>query len=293
MIHWAPLKFESAAGIPSLFAVLSQWASSRLPAAIWLFSLLQGSIISSPHMRRRPPSSRDCPSRHSGQSLPSSASLLGSLFGTRRVKSPSPTPQPIHPPLIFPPPHPPNLHHTARVETDTPVSMHHAQFCHVAQNPPPYHHHHHYHPPAHLQHPPHQYHPASSHGQQAPYPPHSQHSHGSHSAHSSHPAHGSHHHGPPPAPTQATGSTKPKHSGISTVVWAAQGLSDWTLRLSAYETVILCIVGLGMWSQTRSCASFSVFFVTLVTRAVNSVLTHYLLVAPFISFQFTSHVCLL
>ncbi|TKS71206.1 IQ motif and SEC7 domain-containing protein 1 [Collichthys lucidus] len=187
----------------------------RRSSAGSLDSNMEGSIISSPHMRRRTPSSRDCPSRHSGQSLPNSSSLLGSLFGTRRVKSPSPTP---HPTLISHTPHPANLHHTARVETDTPVSMHHAQFCHMTQNPPPYHHHHHYHPPAHLQHPPHQYHPQPSHGQQPPYPPHAQHGHGSHPAHSSHPAHGTHHHGPPPAPSQATSSTKPKHSGISTVV---------------------------------------------------------------------------
>ncbi|XP_019122862.1 IQ motif and SEC7 domain-containing protein 1 isoform X1 [Larimichthys crocea] len=187
----------------------------RRSSAGSLDSNMEGSIISSPHMRRRTPSSRDCPSRHSGQSLPNSSSLLGSLFGTRRVKSPSPTP---HPTLISHTPHPANLHHTARVETDTPVPMHHAQFCHMTQNPPPYHHHHHYHPPAHLQHPPHQYHPQPSHGQQPPYPPHAQHGHGSHPAHSSHPAHGTHHHGPPPAPSQATSSTKPKHSGISTVV---------------------------------------------------------------------------
>uniref|UniRef100_A0A8C4GHG3 IQ motif and Sec7 domain ArfGEF 1b n=1 Tax=Dicentrarchus labrax TaxID=13489 RepID=A0A8C4GHG3_DICLA len=175
----------------------------RRSSAGSLDSNMEGSIISSPHMRRRTPPSRDCPSRHSGQSLPNSSSLLGSLFGTRRVKSPSPTPQALHPTLISHTPHPANLHHTARVETDTPGSMHHAQFCHVTQNPPPYHHHHHYHPPAHLQHPPHQYHPPPSHG---------------HPPHSSHPAHGSHHHGPPPAPSQAASSTKPKHSGISTVV---------------------------------------------------------------------------
>nr|XP_043879247.1 IQ motif and SEC7 domain-containing protein 1 isoform X3 [Solea senegalensis] len=189
----------------------------RRSSAGSLDSNMEGSIISSPHMRRRTPSSRDCPSRHSGQSLPNSSSLLGSLFGTRRVKSPSPTPQPLHPTLISHTPHPANLHHTARVETDTvaPMHAHHAQFCQITQNPPPYHHHHHYHPPAHLQHPPHQFHPPPSHGQQQPYPPHTQHGHGSHS---SHPAHGSHHHGPPPPPSQASSSTKPKHSGISTVV---------------------------------------------------------------------------
>ncbi|MED6239862.1 hypothetical protein ATANTOWER_012356, partial [Ataeniobius toweri] len=189
-------------------------------ASLWVLQLpptvqnKTGSIISSPHMRQRTPSGRDCPSRHSGQSLPSSSSLLGSLFGTRRVKSPSPTPQTPHPTLISHTPHPVNLHHTARVETDTPVPLHphHAQFCHVTQNPPPYHHHHHYHPPPHLQHPPHQYHPPPSHSQQPPYPPHPQHSHGNHSAHSPHL------HGQPPPPSQVPSSTKPKHSGISTVV---------------------------------------------------------------------------
>ncbi|XP_047437979.1 IQ motif and SEC7 domain-containing protein 1 isoform X2 [Mugil cephalus] len=203
----------------------------RRSSAGSLDSNMEGSIISSPHMRRRGPSSRDCPSRHSGQSLPNSSSLLGSLFGTRRVKSPSPTPPSPHPTLISHTPHPSNLHHTARSETDAPASMHphHAQFCHVAQNPPPYHHHHHYHPPAHLQHPPHQYHPPPSHGsQQPPFPPHPPHpphphaqhgGHGSHQAHPPHPAHGPHHHGPPPpSSSQVQSSTKPKHSGISTVV---------------------------------------------------------------------------
>ncbi|CAN9512180.1 unnamed protein product [Ophioblennius macclurei] len=194
----------------------------RRSSAGSLDSNMEGSIISSPHMRRRTPSSRDCPSRHSGQSLPNSSSLLGSLFGTRRVKSPSPTPQPLHPTLISHTPHPANLHHTARVEAEGagPMHPHHAQFCHVTQNPPPYHHHHHYHPPAHLQHPPHQFLPPSTHSQQQqpPYPPHP-HSHGSHPPHSSHSAHGpAHHHGQPPPPSQSTGSTKPKHSGISTVV---------------------------------------------------------------------------
>ncbi|XP_075869321.1 IQ motif and SEC7 domain-containing protein 1 isoform X5 [Nelusetta ayraudi] len=197
----------------------------RRSSAGSLDSNMEGSIISSPHMRRRPPSSRDCPSRHSGQSLPSSSSLLGSLFGTRRVKSPSPTPQPLHPTLISHTPHPANLHHTARSESDGPVPLHHhAQFCHVPQNPPPYHHHHHYHPPAHLQHPPHQYLPPAPapqqqqqqpapHGQPAPYLAHAQ-----HGGHGGHPPHGPHHHGPPPAASQGTSSTKPKHSGISTVV---------------------------------------------------------------------------
>ncbi|KAI4791188.1 hypothetical protein KUCAC02_034159, partial [Chaenocephalus aceratus] len=173
-----------------------------------------GSIISSPHMRRRPP--RDGPSRHSGQALPSSSSLLGTLFGpSRRLKSPSPTPQALHPTLISHTTHPTNLHHTARAETDPQASVHphHGQFCH--QNPPPYHHHHHYHPPAHLQHPPHPFHPATGHGQQPAYPPHPPHP---HPHHQTHPPHAPLHHGPQTAPSQAPSSTKPKHSGISTVV---------------------------------------------------------------------------
>uniref|UniRef100_A0A3P9LJ05 IQ motif and Sec7 domain ArfGEF 1b n=1 Tax=Oryzias latipes TaxID=8090 RepID=A0A3P9LJ05_ORYLA len=193
----------------------------RRSSAGSLDSNLEGSIISSPHIRRRSPSSRDCPSRHSGHSLPSSSSLLGSLFGTRRVKTPSPTPQLSHPTLMAHSPHPLNLHHTARVETDTPAPMipHNAPFCHMGQNPPPYHHHHHYHPPAHLKHPPHQYHPPPPHNQQLTYP-HSQHGHGAHSTHPPHPGHGPHLHGPSPpaAPPQGSSNSKSKHSGISTVV---------------------------------------------------------------------------
>uniref|UniRef100_A0AAQ4NMW5 IQ motif and Sec7 domain ArfGEF 1b n=1 Tax=Gasterosteus aculeatus aculeatus TaxID=481459 RepID=A0AAQ4NMW5_GASAC len=196
----------------------------RRSSAGSLDSNMEGSIISSPHMRRRTPSGRDCPSRHSGQSLPNSSSLLGTLFGARRAKSPSPTQQALHPTLISHTPHPANLHHTARSETDAQASAHphHAQFCHVTQNPPPYHHHHHYHPPAHLQQqppPPHQqYHAAPSHNQQPAYPPHP-HGHGghpphpAHPAHPSHPVHGPHHHGPPPPPSQAPSSVKPKNSG--------------------------------------------------------------------------------
>ncbi|XP_077948624.1 IQ motif and SEC7 domain-containing protein 1 isoform X9 [Gasterosteus aculeatus] len=201
----------------------------RRSSAGSLDSNMEGSIISSPHMRRRTPSGRDCPSRHSGQSLPNSSSLLGTLFGARRAKSPSPTQQALHPTLISHTPHPANLHHTARSETDAQASAHphHAQFCHVTQNPPPYHHHHHYHPPAHLQQqppPPHQqYHAAPSHNQQPAYPPHP-HGHGGHPPHPAHPSHpvhpvhGPHHHGPPPPPSQAPSSVKPKNSGISTVV---------------------------------------------------------------------------
>ncbi|KAK5913157.1 hypothetical protein CesoFtcFv8_002966 [Champsocephalus esox] len=186
----------------------------RRSSAGSLDSNMEGSIISSPHMRRRPP--RDGSSRHSGQALPSSSSLLGTLFGpSRRLKSPSPTPQALHPTLISHTTHPTNLHHTARAETDPQASAHphHGQFCH--QNPPPYHHHHHYHPPAHLQHPPHPFHPATGHGQQPAYPPHPPHP---HPHHQTHPPHAPLHHGPQTAPSQAPSSTKPKHSGISTVV---------------------------------------------------------------------------
>ncbi|KAM8867208.1 IQ motif and SEC7 domain-containing protein 1 isoform 2-T2 [Synchiropus picturatus] len=195
----------------------------RRSSAGSLDSNMDGSIISSPHIRRRTPSGRDCPSRHSGQSLPNSSSLLGSLFSSRRAKSPSPVPQSPHPTLISHTPHPANLHHTARSETDAPhvVHPHHPQFCHMTQNPPPYHHHHHFHPPAHLQHPLHPYQTAPAHGQQASFQPHGQLSHGGHSSHPGHPphsTHSSHHHGPTLAHPQTSSSTKPKHSGISTVV---------------------------------------------------------------------------
>ncbi|XP_067244156.1 IQ motif and SEC7 domain-containing protein 1 isoform X4 [Chanodichthys erythropterus] len=194
----------------------------RRSSAGSLDSNMEGSIISSPHIRRRAPSSRDCPSRQ--QSIPNSSSLLGSLFGTKRGKSPSLPPQsshPAHPTLISHTPHPTNLHHTARdgvtiTETQAQMHPHHAQFCHM-QNPPPYHHHHHYHPPAHIQHPPHQYHPppgpSSSHSHS-----HGPHGHGPHPSHPSHSQHAPHHHSQPPAPPPAASSTKPKHSGISTVV---------------------------------------------------------------------------
>uniref|UniRef100_A0A8C1CQR7 IQ motif and Sec7 domain ArfGEF 1 n=2 Tax=Cyprinus carpio TaxID=7962 RepID=A0A8C1CQR7_CYPCA len=192
----------------------------RRSSAGSLDSNMEGSIISSPHMRRRATSSRDCPSRQ--QSIPNSSSLLGSLFGTKRGKSPSLPSQsshPSHPTLISHTPHPTNLHHTARdgvTETQAQMHSHHAQFCHM-QNPPPYHHHHHYHPPAHVQHPPHQYHPppgpSSSHSHS-----HGPHGHGPHPSHPSHSQHAPHHHNQPPAPPPAASSTKPKHSGISTVV---------------------------------------------------------------------------
>ncbi|XP_062400421.1 IQ motif and SEC7 domain-containing protein 1 isoform X1 [Sardina pilchardus] len=226
----------------------------RRSSAGSLDSNMEGSIISSPHIRRRPTSSRDCPSRSSGHSsLPNSSSLLGSLFGTKRGKSPLPPqpssgPAPGHPTLISHTPHPSNLHHTARdgpgsggVVTETQAQMHaaaaaaaahHGQFCH--QNPPPYHHHHHYHPPAHLQHPRDPYHQpppsassssASAHGHPPhppshppSHPPHGHAPHPPHPHHAPHSQHAPHHHGQPPASAPPPPSTKPKHSGISTVV---------------------------------------------------------------------------
>ncbi|XP_042179674.1 LOW QUALITY PROTEIN: IQ motif and SEC7 domain-containing protein 1-like [Oncorhynchus tshawytscha] len=148
----------------------------RRSSAGSLDSNTEGSIIShpSPHMRRRATSSRDRDGPSRGHSVPTtSSSLLGSLFGTKRAKSPSLSPQ-----------HPTNLHQTAQSQADTQNQLlQGAQYC---QNPPPYHHHHHYHPlPLGLPPPP-----------LSTSPP--------------------HHHPLPPTPTAS--STKPKHSGISTVV---------------------------------------------------------------------------
>nr|XP_021400467.1 IQ motif and SEC7 domain-containing protein 1 isoform X3 [Lonchura striata domestica] len=163
----------------------------RRSSAGSLDSNMEGSIISSPHMRRRATSTRECPSRPH-QTMPNSSSLLGSLFGSKRGKPPSQSLAAAQPP------------HHAEGAAAAP-HPHHAQFCH--QNPPPYHHHHHYHPPPHLHPHPHQYH-GHGHGHgHAPYLPHAPH----HAPH-----HGPHHHGPPPPP--AASSTKPKHSGISTIV---------------------------------------------------------------------------
>ncbi|XP_042535583.1 IQ motif and SEC7 domain-containing protein 1 isoform X1 [Dipodomys spectabilis] len=179
----------------------------RRSSAGSLESNVEGSIISSPHMRRRATSTRECPSRPP-QAMPNSSSLLGSLFGSRRGKPP-----PQGPP---PPPHP--AHSAGHLPGPTeglpqaPAHGHHAQYCHM-QNPPPYHHHHHYHPPSHLQHA-HQHHHgphgghygAHAHGH-PPLPP-------THAGHGGHPAH---HHGQPPAPPPPT-SSKAKPSGISTIV---------------------------------------------------------------------------
>ncbi|XP_064161876.1 IQ motif and SEC7 domain-containing protein 1 isoform X4 [Anguilla rostrata] len=186
----------------------------RRSSAGSLDSNMEGSIISSPHMRRRATSTRECPSR-GHQSIPNSSSLLGTLFGSKRGKSPAPPPQPQHPTLISHTPHPSTLHHSAQVETQTQAQMHthHAQYCHVQQNPPPYHHHHHYHPPAHLQ-----FHQGPSHGHAHPHPQHGHGAHASHSQHSSHSQHAPHHHAQQQGPAPAPSSTKPKHSGISTIV---------------------------------------------------------------------------
>ncbi|KAM6468070.1 IQ motif and SEC7 domain-containing protein 1 isoform 5-T5 [Liasis olivaceus] len=207
----------------------------RRSSAGSLDSNMEGSIISSPHMRRRATSTRECPSRPH-QTMPNSSSLLGSLFGSKRGKpsqghlASGPPPPPQHPPVISHqqhPQHPPALHHTGPAEgqTQAQVHSHHSQYCHM-QNPPPYHHHHHYHPPQHIQHP-HQYHhvPHSQHVAHAQhsYVPHShsQYPHAPHPPlpppHLAHSSHASHHHAQP-APPSTSASTKPKHSGISTIV---------------------------------------------------------------------------
>ncbi|XP_041446950.1 IQ motif and SEC7 domain-containing protein 1 isoform X9 [Xenopus laevis] len=192
----------------------------RRSSAGSLDSNMEGSIISSPHIRRRTPSTRECPSR---QSMPSSSSsLLGSLFGTKRGKPSSSSQghlassasQSQHPTLIS---H--QRHSTGELvgpsegQTQAQVHAQHSQYCHIQQNPPPYHHHHHYLPPQHLQQ--HQYHPVAQH---TPYMQHAQHSHSSHpplppSAHSQH---AQHHHSQQASSSSV--STKPKHSGISTIV---------------------------------------------------------------------------
>ncbi|XP_053159406.1 IQ motif and SEC7 domain-containing protein 1 isoform X6 [Hemicordylus capensis] len=206
----------------------------RRSSAGSLDSNMEGSIINSPHMRRRATSTRECPSRPH-QTMPNSSSLLGSLFGSKRGKpsqghlASGPSQQPPHPSII---PHQQHtqhtsaMHHTGPAEgqTQAQVHTHHSQYCHM-QNPPPYHHHHHYHPPQHIQHP-HQYHhvPHSQHvaHSQHSYMPHSHsHSHAPHPPlpppHPAHSSHSSHHHGQPVPPSTST-STKPKHSGISTIV---------------------------------------------------------------------------
>ncbi|XP_052511515.1 IQ motif and SEC7 domain-containing protein 1 isoform X3 [Budorcas taxicolor] len=181
----------------------------RRSSAGSLESNVEGSIISSPHMRRRAASTRDCPPRPH-QAMPGSSSLLGSLFGSKRGKPP---PQ-AHLPPAPPPPHPAAGHPQGPVEgpLSGPAHGHHAQYCHLQQNPPPYHHHHHHHPPQHFQHA-HQCH----HGPHGGHPAYGAHAHGHPPLPAGHVGHAVHHHGQPPAPPPPT-SSKAKPSGISTIV---------------------------------------------------------------------------
>ncbi|XP_055269444.1 IQ motif and SEC7 domain-containing protein 1 isoform X1 [Moschus berezovskii] len=186
----------------------------RRSSAGSLESNVEASVISSPHMRRRAPSTRDCPSRPH-QAMPNSSSLLGSLFGSKRGKPPPQAHLPPAPPQ--PPPHPPHAgtgHPQGPVEGPLagPVHGHHGQYCHLQQNPPPYHHHHHYHPPQHIQHA-HQYH----HGPHGGHPTYGAHVHGHPPLPAGHAGHAAHHHAQPPAPPPPT-SSKAKPSGISTIV---------------------------------------------------------------------------
>ncbi|XP_076972512.1 IQ motif and SEC7 domain-containing protein 1 isoform X3 [Tamandua tetradactyla] len=178
----------------------------RRSSAGSLESNVEGSIISSPHMRRRATSTRECPSRPH-QTMPNSSSLLGSLFGSKRGKPPPQAHPPAAPSQPSHPQHGPAGHHPGPAEAQ--AHGHHGQYCLVQQNPPPYHHHHHYHPPQHLQHV-HPYH----HG---PHLPHGAHAHAHALLPSAHAGHGGHHHGQPPAPPPPT-SGKAKPSGISTIV---------------------------------------------------------------------------
>ncbi|XP_077404092.1 IQ motif and SEC7 domain-containing protein 1 isoform X3 [Vanacampus margaritifer] len=187
----------------------------RRSSAGSLDSNMEGSIISSPHTRRRATAApREGPPREH-PSLPNSASasILGSLFGSKRGKPPSHSHGPSYPPaghptLISHKPHPTNLHHTAQV-VHGGHHGHHPQYCQVPQNPPPYHHHHHYHPPPHTQY---HKHPAySSHAH--PHTHYSQHSH-----HSTHPPLAPPHHHNSQQAGAPPGGPKSKHSGISTVV---------------------------------------------------------------------------
>lgn len=207
----------------------------RRSSAGSLDSNMEGSIISSPHMRRRATSTRDCPSRPH-QTLPNSSSLLGSIFGSKRGKpsslghlSSGPSQPATHTPVTIHQQHiqhPSAAHHTGPAEgqTQAQVHSHHSQYCHVPQNPPPYHHHHHYHPPQHVQHP-HQHQQHGQHSSTSQHQSYTQqltHAQHPHSAHpslppSSHSQHAQLHHGQQPTSSTST-STKPKHSGISTIV---------------------------------------------------------------------------
>ncbi|KAL2103920.1 hypothetical protein ACEWY4_000788 [Coilia grayii] len=185
----------------------------RRSSAGSLDSNMEGSTISSPHLRRRV-TTHECSSRGHPTVPSSSSSILGSLFGGRRGKSssssssqgqPPPPPPPStlppssHPTLISHTPHPANLHHTAQAEAHAGSAHphHHQHYGHAPQNPPPYHHHHHLHPPS----------SSSQHSRQQGPPPSSSssshahlfHQHSSHSSHSSsshppsqYPGYGSH-----------------------------------------------------------------------------------------------------
>ncbi|KAM5334403.1 IQ motif and SEC7 domain-containing protein 1 isoform 5-T5 [Glossophaga mutica] len=198
----------------------------RRSSAGSLESTVEGSIISSPHMRRRAPSTRECPSRPH-QTMPNSSSLLGSLFGSKRGKPPPqaylPSAPPQPPPYLPGLPHPQHSvasHHQGPAEGPPQAQMHghHGQYCHMQQNPPPYHHHHHYHPPQHIQHA-HPYHHGPP-GGHLPYGAH-MHSHPplplAHASHPGHSSHAAHHHGQSPVPPPPTNS-KAKPSVISTIV---------------------------------------------------------------------------
>ncbi|XP_024148498.1 IQ motif and SEC7 domain-containing protein 1 isoform X6 [Oryzias melastigma] len=182
----------------------------RRSSAGSLDSNMEGSIISSPHTRRRDPPPREGAPRGHPSSIPNAASssILGSLFGSKRGKPPSQSHPPLvapgHPTLISHKPHPTNLHHTAQAVHA--AQLHGHQYCQqMPQNPPPYHHHHHYHPPPHTQ-----YHQHPAFGSHAH--PHAHH----YGPHSHHAPHGPHHHAQQAG--SAPGAPKPKHSGISTVV---------------------------------------------------------------------------
>ncbi|TEA42604.1 hypothetical protein DBR06_SOUSAS1610099, partial [Sousa chinensis] len=103
----------------------------RRSSAGSLESNVEGSIISSPHMRRRAASTRDCPSRPH-QAMPNSSSLLGSLFGSKRGKPPPQAHLPPAPPQPPPhPPHPSSGHPQGPTEgpLQAPVHGHHGQYC--------------------------------------------------------------------------------------------------------------------------------------------------------------------
>uniref|UniRef100_A0A4W4F6E8 SEC7 domain-containing protein n=1 Tax=Electrophorus electricus TaxID=8005 RepID=A0A4W4F6E8_ELEEL len=184
----------------------------RRTSAGSLDSNMEGSIISTPHLRRRVSSAREhspCAQHPSPSPAPS---LLGSLFGSRRGKL---LPQGYPPPPPPPPPHPPPSNHPAQAQVEAQGHTYHAQHCPLPQNPPPYHHHHHYHPPAHTPAGPRLFRQHSGH---APLPHSHSRSHGGrHSRLPPHLYHHGHH-----REQQALGSapigTKPKHCGISTVV---------------------------------------------------------------------------